>query len=125
MRRLTSPLGTCMNGVAVAVGGGVGVALGKGVADGVGVSVGVTPGGSVAVGTSSGDSPPAGWGGAVWKTLGQPIQNVSSRFGAVDVLVRRLRAKVDEGGGGYTYVQTELRRGYRLQAVPRVPHPTA
>lgn len=27
----------------------------------------------------------AGWGGAVWKTLGQPIQNVSSRFGAVDV----------------------------------------
>ena len=26
----------------------------------------------------------AGWGGAVWKTLGTPIQNVSSRFGAVD-----------------------------------------
>ena len=25
----------------------------------------------------------AGWGGAVWKTLGSPIQNVSSRFGAV------------------------------------------
>ena len=24
-----------------------------------------------------------GWGGAVWKTLGSPIQNVSSRFGAV------------------------------------------
>lgn len=24
-----------------------------------------------------------GWGGAVWKTLGEPIQNVSSRFGAV------------------------------------------
>src|SRR5512140_2467287 len=24
-----------------------------------------------------------GWGGAVWKTLGQPIQNVSSRFGAM------------------------------------------
>ncbi|MFZ4580244.1 MAG: NAD-dependent dihydropyrimidine dehydrogenase subunit PreA [Myxococcota bacterium] len=24
----------------------------------------------------------AGWGGAVWKTLGQPIQNVSSRFGS-------------------------------------------
>ena len=24
----------------------------------------------------------AGWGGAVWKTLGQPIQNVSSRFAA-------------------------------------------
>ena len=23
----------------------------------------------------------AGWGGAVWKTLGTPIQNVSSRFG--------------------------------------------
>jgi len=26
----------------------------------------------------------AGWGGAVWKTLGQPIQNVSSRFGAMN-----------------------------------------
>ncbi len=25
-----------------------------------------------------------GWGGAVWKTLGTPIQNVSSRFGAID-----------------------------------------
>ncbi|MBK7397560.1 MAG: NAD-dependent dihydropyrimidine dehydrogenase subunit PreA [Myxococcales bacterium] len=27
----------------------------------------------------------AGWGGAVWKTLGDPIMNVSSRFGAVDL----------------------------------------
>jgi dihydropyrimidine dehydrogenase (NAD+) subunit PreA len=26
----------------------------------------------------------AGWGGAVWKTIGQPIQNVSSRFGAIN-----------------------------------------
>ncbi|MEE8408281.1 MAG: NAD-dependent dihydropyrimidine dehydrogenase subunit PreA [Myxococcota bacterium] len=26
----------------------------------------------------------AGWGGAVWKTLGQPIQNVSSRFGSIN-----------------------------------------
>ncbi len=26
----------------------------------------------------------AGWGGAVWKTLGQPIQNVSSRFGGIN-----------------------------------------
>ena len=26
----------------------------------------------------------AGWGGAVWKTLGSPIQNVSSRFGALN-----------------------------------------
>lgn len=25
----------------------------------------------------------AGWGGAVWKTLGEPITNVSSRFGAM------------------------------------------
>ena len=25
-----------------------------------------------------------GWGGAVWKTLGQPIQNVSSRFAAIN-----------------------------------------
>jgi dihydropyrimidine dehydrogenase (NAD+) subunit PreA len=27
----------------------------------------------------------AGWGGAVWKTLGSPIQNVSSRFGGMTV----------------------------------------
>src|SRR5207237_1353993 len=27
----------------------------------------------------------AGWGGAVWKTLGEPIVNVSSRFGGVDI----------------------------------------
>ncbi len=27
----------------------------------------------------------AGWGGAVWKTLGVPIVNVASRFGAIDV----------------------------------------
>jgi len=26
----------------------------------------------------------AGWGGAVWKTLGEPIVNVDSRFGAID-----------------------------------------
>ncbi len=38
---------------------------------------------------------------------------------AVDVLVRRLRRKVDEGAGHYTYIQTELGEGYRLEAVPR------
>ena len=27
----------------------------------------------------------AGWGGAVWKTLGTPIQNVSSRFGGYTI----------------------------------------
>src|SRR5688500_15649109 len=26
----------------------------------------------------------AGWGGAVWKTLGDPIVNTSSRFGGID-----------------------------------------
>src|SRR6266545_471891 len=26
----------------------------------------------------------AGWGGAVWKTLGEPITNVSSRYAAID-----------------------------------------
>ena len=26
----------------------------------------------------------AGWGGAVWKTLGDPIVNVSSRYSTVD-----------------------------------------
>src|SRR5512144_1817984 len=27
----------------------------------------------------------AGWGGAVWKTIGEPIVNVSSRYAAVDL----------------------------------------
>src|SRR5213594_4992732 len=27
----------------------------------------------------------AGWGGAVWKTLGEPIVDTSSRFGSLDV----------------------------------------
>ena len=31
----------------------------------------------------------AGWGGAVWKTLGVPIQNVSSRFGGLNVGTKR------------------------------------
>ncbi len=32
----------------------------------------------------------AGWGGAVWKTLGQPIVNVTSRFGSLDYGDRRM-----------------------------------
>ena len=32
----------------------------------------------------------AGWGGAVWKTLGVPIENVTSRFGSVDYAGRRM-----------------------------------
>jgi dihydropyrimidine dehydrogenase (NAD+) subunit PreA len=32
----------------------------------------------------------AGWGGAVWKTLGVPITNVTSRFGAVEYAGRRV-----------------------------------
>ncbi|MGH9336164.1 MAG: NAD-dependent dihydropyrimidine dehydrogenase subunit PreA, partial [Vicinamibacteria bacterium] len=32
----------------------------------------------------------AGWGGAVWKTLGNPIVNVSSRLGAVDLGGQRM-----------------------------------
>ena len=27
----------------------------------------------------------AGWGGAVWKTMGVPVVNVSSRYGAVNL----------------------------------------
>jgi dihydropyrimidine dehydrogenase (NAD+) subunit PreA len=34
----------------------------------------------------------AGWGGAVWKTLGDPIRNVTSRLGALDVDGRRIVA---------------------------------
>ena len=32
----------------------------------------------------------AGWGGVVWKTVGEPIRNVTSRLGALDVDGRRL-----------------------------------
>jgi dihydropyrimidine dehydrogenase (NAD+) subunit PreA len=32
----------------------------------------------------------AGWGGAVWKTLGDPITNVSSRFGGIDYANARM-----------------------------------
>jgi dihydropyrimidine dehydrogenase (NAD+) subunit PreA len=32
----------------------------------------------------------AGWGGAVWKTLGDPILNVTSRFGGIDYDGRRM-----------------------------------
>ncbi len=32
----------------------------------------------------------AGWGGAVWKTLGKPIQNVSSRFGGLDHMGKKI-----------------------------------
>ena len=32
----------------------------------------------------------AGWGGAVWKTLGDPIMNVTSRFGSVDYDGRKM-----------------------------------
>ena len=27
----------------------------------------------------------AGWGGAVWKTIGEPIVNTSSRYAAIDL----------------------------------------
>jgi dihydropyrimidine dehydrogenase (NAD+) subunit PreA len=32
----------------------------------------------------------AGWGGAVWKTLGEPITNVSSRYAAIDFAGQRV-----------------------------------
>src|SRR5882672_10579759 len=32
----------------------------------------------------------AGWGGAVWKTLGEPIRNVSSRLAAMDLGAYRM-----------------------------------
>ena len=34
-----------------------------------------------------------GWGGAVWKTLGNPIVNVSSRLGSVDYRGQRIRSR--------------------------------
>jgi two-component system KDP operon response regulator KdpE len=50
---------------------------------------------------------------AVW---GRPPQPGSR---GVDVLVRRLRRKVDESGGAFTYIQTETGIGYRLATTPR------
>src|ERR1043166_7255893 len=35
----------------------------------------------------------AGWGGAVWKTLGDPIVNVSSRYSSVDWNGQRMRSE--------------------------------
>ena len=35
----------------------------------------------------------AGWGGAVWKTLGDPIVDTSSRFGAISLGGERMPAK--------------------------------
>src|SRR5213595_1289712 len=32
----------------------------------------------------------AGWGGAVWKTIGEPIVNTSSRYGGVDLGLNRV-----------------------------------
>src|SRR5215210_6006425 len=32
----------------------------------------------------------AGWGGAVWKTLGKPIRNVSSRLSALSLQDKRI-----------------------------------
>jgi DNA-binding response OmpR family regulator len=42
---------------------------------------------------------------------------------SVDVLVRRLRRKVDERGGHFTYVQTQHGVGYRLEAQARALPP--
>lgn len=39
---------------------------------------------------------------------------------SVDVLVRRLRRKIDETPGAFTYVQTQHGVGYRFEATPRV-----
>ena len=50
---------------------------------------------------------------AVW---GQPLQPGSR---SVDVLVRRLRRKVDEVGGDFTFIQTVTGHGYRMLAIPR------
>ena len=32
----------------------------------------------------------AGWGGAVWKTIGEPITNVSSRYSSIDWAGQRM-----------------------------------
>lgn len=42
---------------------------------------------------------------------------------SVDVLVRRLRRKVDEGDASFTYIQTDAGAGYRMQAMARTIRP--
>ena len=49
----------------------------------------------------------------VWRTNRTPGNR------SVDVLVRRVRRKVDEIGGGYTYIQTQHGVGYRFEAKRR------
>ena len=34
----------------------------------------------------------AGWGGAVWKTIGEPITNTSSRYSSIDWQGQRMMA---------------------------------
>ena len=50
----------------------------------------------------------AGWGGAVWKTLGfEPIVNVSSRYGGIDYDGRKLLERVE---GREIHVGKDMRR---------------
>ena len=51
----------------------------------------------------------------------QRVWRRSRRHGnrSVDVLVRRLRRKVDEAGGDFTYIQTRHGMGYRFEPVLR------
>src|ERR1044071_800419 len=38
----------------------------------------------------------AGWGGAVWKTIGEPIINTASRYGSIDLKNERMMGRSEE-----------------------------
>ena len=54
-----------------------------------------------------------GWGGAVWKTLGDPIVDTSSRFGSLDVngMVLRLTLKLTNTDAGATGLLVSIDQG--------------
>jgi dihydropyrimidine dehydrogenase (NAD+) subunit PreA len=58
----------------------------------------------------------AGWGGAVWKTLGNPIVNVSSRFGGIDYGNQKL-----VGLNNIELITGRLTRNVLIAKAPRTP----
>jgi hypothetical protein len=62
----------------------------------------------------------AGWGGAVWKTLGDPIVNVTSRFGGIDLGPNKLMGLNNIELITDRPLDVNLRRGE--EALPKAHH---
>src|SRR5438874_10894799 len=64
-----------------------------------------------------------GWGGAVWKTIGEPLLNVFSRYGAVDLGQNRMsgfnniEVLRDRAIGEHLKESADGQRHYREHAV--------